>query len=292
MGLALDSTIKLASGHSIPRLGYGVYQARSTECENGVKDALKAGYRHTDSAQAYHNEDIVGKAVAASGVPRSEIFLTTKYMPSHNVVSTSDVFSVIQKSLKRIDKSTGTSGQKGLSTEGYIDLMLIHAPFGGEEGRKNNWEALAQAQKEGWIRDIGVSNFGVPHLKSLPAPKPSINQIELHPFCQQREIVAYCESQGIAVQAYSPLIRADAERYKNPVLVGIAEKYKKEVAQVLIRWSLQKGYIPLPKSVTPSRIKSNAEVYDFKLDESDMKALDGLDEGAKGACTWNPVDQP
>ncbi|OCF39841.1 aldo-keto reductase [Kwoniella heveanensis CBS 569] len=280
MALALDSSIKLASGHSIPRLGYGVYQARSTECENGVKDALKSGYRHIDSAQAYHNEDIVGRAVAASGVPRSEVFLTTKYMPSHQVIPASDVYSVIQKSLKRID-----NGGR------YIDLMLIHAPFGGEQGRKNNWEALARAQKEGWIRDIGVSNFGVPHLKSLPSPKPSINQIELHPFCQQREIVTYCHAQGIAVQAYSPLIRADKDRYKNPVLVGIAEKYKKEVAQVLIRWSLQKGYIPLPKSVTPSRIKSNAEIYDFELDADDMKALDGLDEGAEGACTWNPVDQ-
>ncbi|WVR03904.1 hypothetical protein IAU60_000903 [Kwoniella sp. DSM 27419] len=284
MHLSLESTIKLASGHSIPRLGYGVYQARSTECENGVKDAIKAGYRHVDSAQAYHNEDIVGRAIVACGVPRSEVFLTTKYMPSNTAQSTSDVFSVLRNSLKKIDR-TG-------SDQPYIDLMLIHAPFGGEEGRRNNWAALAQAQKEGWVRDIGVSNFGVPHLKSLPAPKPAINQIELHPFCQQKEIVAYCQENGIAVQAYSPLVRADKARLGHPVLVELSKKHSKEAAQILIRWSLQKGYIPLPKSVTPSRIKSNADVYDFELDKDDMAKLDSLDEGAKGACTWNPIDQP
>ncbi|KAK6907226.1 hypothetical protein I203_101216 [Kwoniella mangroviensis CBS 8507] len=284
MPLSIDSSIKLASGHSIPQLGYGVYQARSKECENGVKEAIKAGYRHIDSAQAYHNEDVVGRAVLQTDIPRSSIFLTTKYMPAHTVHPSSSVYDILKNSLKKIDR-TG-------SDQPYIDLMLIHAPFGGEEGRKNNWEALVKAQKEGWIRDIGVSNFGVNHLKSLPSPKPSINQIELHPFCQQREIVKYCGENGIAVQAYSPLIRADPKRYENPVLVGLAKKYEKEVAQVLIRWSLQKGYIPLPKSVTPSRIKSNADVYDFELTEEDMKALDGLDEGAKGACSWNPVDQP
>ncbi|WVW80024.1 hypothetical protein I302_101997 [Kwoniella bestiolae CBS 10118] len=283
MSLSLESSIKLASGHSIPQLGYGVYQARSKECEDGVKEAIKAGYRHVDSAQAYHNEDIVGRAVLQTDIPRTSIFLTTKYMPSHNVHPSSSVYEIIKNSLKKIDR-TG-------SDQPYIDLMLIHAPFGGEEGRKNNWEALVKAQKEGWIRDIGVSNFGVPHLKALPSPKPSINQIELHPFCQQREIVKYCEENGIAVQAYSPLIRADKNRYENPVLVGLAKKYEKEVAQILIRWSLQKGYIPLPKSVTPSRIRSNADVYDFELSSEDMNALDGLDEGAKGACTWNPVDQ-
>nr|XP_019012190.1 aldo-keto reductase [Kwoniella pini CBS 10737]OCF50971.1 aldo-keto reductase [Kwoniella pini CBS 10737] len=284
MSLSIESTIKLASGHSIPQLGYGVYQARSKECEDGVKDAITAGYRHVDSAQGYHNEDIVGRAVIQSGLPRSEIFLTTKYMPSHTVHSTESVLDIVRKSLKKIDR---TGDEKP-----YIDLMLIHAPFGGEQGRANNWDALVKAQKEGWIRDIGVSNFGVKHLQALPSPKPSINQIELHPFCQQKDIVKYCEENGIAIEAYSPLIRADKNRYENPVLKNLAKKHNKEIAQILIRWSLQKGYIPLPKSVTPSRIKSNADVYDFELTSEDMKALDGLDEGAKGACTWNPIDQP
>ncbi|WWC87767.1 uncharacterized protein L201_002659 [Kwoniella dendrophila CBS 6074] len=284
MSLSIETSIKLATGRSIPQLGYGVYQARSKECEDGVKESIKVGYRHVDSAQAYHNEDIVGRAVVQSGLPRSEIFLTTKYMPSHTVHSTESVYDILKKSLKKIDR-TGDENP-------YIDLMLIHAPFGGEQGRKNNWEALVQAQKEGWIKDIGVSNFGVPHLKSLPSPKPVINQIELHPFCQQKEIVNYCKENDIAIQAYSPLIRADENRYKNPVLIELAKKYNKEIPQILIRWSLQKGYIPLPKSTTPSRIKTNADVYDFELSSEDMKSLDGLDEGAKGACTWNPVDQP
>jgi len=131
---------------------------------------------------------------------------------------------------------------------------------------------------------------GVRHLEALPPPVPALNQIELHPWCQQKEIVAYCQKHDIAIQAYCPLVRADKRRMNDPVLVKLCKKHGKEPAQVLIRWSLQKGYIPLPKSVTPSRIKSNADVYDFALDDEDMKALDSLDQGAKGACSWNPVD--
>ncbi|ORY34559.1 putative aldo-keto reductase [Naematelia encephala] len=279
--LSLESTVKLSSGNTIPQLGYGVYQARGRECSDGVVEALKSGYRHVDSAQAYRNEDLVGGALSTAKIPRSQVFLTTKYMPTHQEHSVASVYSYLQKSLHKIDPE---------SKEPYIDLMLIHAPWGGDEGRANNWAALAKAQKEGWIKDIGVSNFGVKHLEALPEPVPVINQIELHPFCQQREIVAYCEKHNIKIQAYCPLVRGDAKRFSNKVLVGISEKHGKEPSQVLLRWSLQKGYIPLPKSVTPSRIKSNADLYDFELDQGDMKALDGLDEGAKGACSWNPVD--
>ncbi|WVQ78737.1 hypothetical protein IAT38_000824 [Cryptococcus sp. DSM 104549] len=284
MTLSLESTAKLASGHLIPRLGYGVYQARGGECEAAVREALTVGYRHIDSAQAYRNEEIVGRAVASSSpsIPRSSIFITTKYMSTHKVYSSADVLSHLRKSLQKIDQSG--------SDKPYIDLMLIHAPWGGQEGRKNNWEALVQAQKEGWVRDIGVSNFGVRHLQELPSPTPAVNQIELHPFCQQRDIVEYCQKNGILVQAYSPLVRAQEEQYKDPVLVKVAEKHGKEVAQVLIRWSLQKGFVPLPKSVTPSRIKSNTDVFDFELDEEDMEAIDGLDKGSAGAVTWNPVN--
>ncbi|WRT65587.1 uncharacterized protein IL334_002532 [Kwoniella shivajii] len=287
MSLTIDSTVTLSSGRSIPRLGYGVYQARSQECEDGVKEAFKVGYRLVDSAQAYKNEHIVGRAIVQlQSISRSDVFLTTKYMPSHTPHPSSEVYEIMLKSLKKIDKSN-TEKEKP-----YIDLMLIHAPFGGEQGRNNNWRALVRAQEEGWVRDIGVSNFNVHHLRSLPSPKPTVNQIELHPFCQQREIVKYCQENNITIQAYSPLIRADKERLANPILVDIAKKHSKEVTQVLIRWSLQKGYIPLPKSVTPSRIKSNSDVYDFQLDEDDMRVLDGLDEGSNGACTWNPIDQP
>ncbi|ODN76773.1 hypothetical protein, variant [Cryptococcus amylolentus CBS 6039] len=250
--LSLDSTIKLPSGNLIPRLGFGVYQARSKECEQAVMKAAEAGYRHVDSAQGYHNED------------------------------PEEVLQVLRKSIKKIDRSG--------EGEPYIDLMLIHAPWGGDEGRRNNWEALGLAQKEGWVKDIGVSNFGVAHLKSLPGPLPAVNQIELHPFCQQRDIVEYCQEKGIAIEAYSPLMRGEERYWNHPVLVKISKKHKKDVAQIAIRWSLQKGFIPLPKSVTPARIQSNADVFDFELSSEEMVEIDGLDKGTEGAITWNPVN--
>ena len=133
---------------------------------------------------------------------------------------------------------------------------------------------------------------GVPHLEALPPPLPAVNQIELHPWCQQRPIVSYCQKKGIAIEAYSPLVQANKKRFQDPVLLKICEKQNKDQAQILIRWSLQKGYICIPKSVNPGRIKSNANVFDFELDKADVEALDGLDEGSKGAVTWNPVDSP
>ncbi|WVO13239.1 hypothetical protein L204_100852 [Cryptococcus depauperatus] len=281
MSLSIDSTIKLASGNLLPCLGFGVYKARSNECEEAVKKAVQVGYRHIDTAQGYHNEELVGRAIQDCRVPRTSIYLTTKYLPSHNVYPSAQVVDVLRESLKKVDKSEG---------QPYIDLMLIHTPWGGAEGRKNNWEALAMAQKEGWIKDIGVSNFSVAHLKALPLPRPAVNQIELHPFCQQRDIVKYCQEHGIVIEAYSPIVRANQKYFNHPTLKEVANKHSKEVAQILIRWSLQKGFVPLPKSVTPSRIESNAQVFDFELDQEDMAEIDGLDQGAAGAITWNPIN--
>ncbi|CAD6565134.1 MAG: hypothetical protein TREMPRED_000938 [Tremellales sp. Tagirdzhanova-0007] len=279
------SAIILSSGKRMPSLGFGVYQARGSECESAVTEAIKAGYRHVDSAQSYHNEDMVGRAVASTRVPRSSIFLTTKYLPKHQTSSSSSVLDQLRKSLKKMD-------QVSLPGEEYLDLMLIHAPWGGPKGRASNWKAFADAKAEGWIQEIGVSNFGVRHLEDLPDPKPAINQIEVHPWCQQKELVKYCQANGITVQAYCPIVRADRRRFGEPVVVQLCEKHGKEAAQILIRWSLQKGYSPLPKSTTPSRIASNADLYNFELDKGDMSALDGLDLGAKGAVSWNPVDEP
>ncbi|KAL1412605.1 hypothetical protein Q8F55_000352 [Vanrija albida] len=286
--LSLESTRRLASGHTIPLLGFGVYQARGDECRAGVREALRVGYRHVDSAQAYKNEHHVGAALAASGVARADVFLTTKFLPGHSVPAEDDVYAQLLRSLPRLNRSEGRMGDGG----GYVDLLLVHAPRPGEAARRVHWAACARAQSEGWARDIGVSNFGVRHLRALPAPTPAVNQIELHPWCQQREIVKYCEERGIAVQAYCPLARADPRRLGDPVLVDVAAKHGKAPTQVLLRWSLQKGYIPLPKSVTPARIKANTELYDFELDAGDMDRLDALDEGAAGACSWNPVDAP
>ncbi|WRT68974.1 uncharacterized protein IL334_005956 [Kwoniella shivajii] len=280
--LTLQSTLKLHTGTSIPLLGYGVFQAKGDDCYKGIIEALKVGYRHIDDAQGYYNEEDAGRAIADTDIPREKIFVTTKYMPTKTVVPSSQVYDELKKSLPKLDNTKN----------GYIDLMLIHAPFGGPEGRASNWEALVKAQKEGWIKDIGVSNFGVRHLKELPSPKPTINQIEVHPWCQQKEIIKYCQENDIAVEAYCPIVRADPKRFAEPKLKKISEKHGKGPGEVLLRWSLQKGLIPLIKSVTPSRIKSNTELYDFELDDQDIADLDSLDEGAGGAISWNPVNDP
>jgi diketogulonate reductase-like aldo/keto reductase len=214
---------------------------------------------------------------------RDAVFVTTKFMPGHDVPKSDDVYAQLRRSLPRLQPETPQD-------EAYIDLMLIHAPRPNAEARTAEWAALAKGAKEGWLRSIGVSNFGVAHLKALPGPVPAVNQIELHPWCQQRDIVAYCKEKGIAVQAYCPLVRA--QRAEDPVLTRIAKKYGKTWAQILIRWSLQKGYSPQVKSVNEWRIQENAEVYDFELADEDMAELDDCDMGAEGACSWNPVDTP
>ncbi|RXK37943.1 aldo-keto reductase [Tremella mesenterica] len=224
----------------------------------------------------------MAQGLASTRIPRNKLFLTTKFFPSGPPQPAKQVTDGLRTSLKKLDQFGG---------KGYIDLVLIHAPYGGPEGRARHWEGLVNAQKEGWVKDIGVSNFGVKHLKELPGPTPAINQIELHPWCQQRDIVSYCQQNGVIVQAYCPLVRADKKRLEDPVVTKIAEKHGKQGSHVILRWSLQKGFVPLPKSVTPSRIKSNADLYDFVLDEEDMKELDSLDEGAAGACSWNPVNE-
>jgi len=172
----------------------------------------------------------------------------------------------------------------------YIDLLLVHDPLCGPQNRVKMWKAFLKARDEGLVKSIGVSNFGTRHLQELAdagLELPAVNQVELHPFCQQTEIVEWCKNNGIIIQAYCPLIRG--QRWDNPTLQGVADKYGKGVGQILVRWSLQKGYSPLPKSSQLDRVKSNADLYDFVLSEEDMTALDGLDEGDSGALSWNPI---
>ncbi|ORX37750.1 NADP-dependent oxidoreductase domain-containing protein [Kockovaella imperatae] len=278
--LNMASRLTLNSGQSIPRLGLGVYKAAGAEATSAVVSALKEGYRHVDTAQWYENEEDVGQGVRDSGVKRKQVWLTSKYFPEDQVKSTSDVLAALRTSLPKLDHE-----------DGHIDLMLIHSAAGGQEGRENIWRAFAQAQKEGWIQAIGVSNFNISHLERLPGPIPALNQIELHPWCQQRPIVEYCQRHGIAIEAYSPLARAEKDKWEDPVLVKICEKHSKNPGQVLIRWSLQRGFVVIPKSSNPRRIRDNGDVFDFCLDKGDMDALNGLDRGSGGAVTWNPVDQ-
>lgn len=199
------------------------------------------------------------------------------------------------------------------NTIDYIDLFLIHDPLSGKQKRLETYKALLEAKQAGKIRSVGVSNYGVHHLKEIEEAgyeKPSVNQIELHPLCQQKDIVAYCKEHGIVVEAYCPIIRGEMNK---PAIQELAKKYQRDPAQILLRWSLQKGcvscrsllkvsrlspdacmnrYVPLPKSATPSRIHSNANIHDFELTPEDIAKLDALDEGADGAVSWNPVGAP
>jgi diketogulonate reductase-like aldo/keto reductase len=269
--LSPTSTLKLPNNLTIPRLGFGVYQSPADVCVNSCLTALKNGYRHIDTAQFYANETQVGEAVKQSGIPRSEIFLTTKILSASGSVEKS--YQKCVASVNKIDK------------DGYVDLFLIHSPNAGSKARKEMWLALEKLHAEGKAKSIGVSNFGIGHIKEMKEYAtvwpPHANQIELHPWCQQTEIVHYCNENGIVIEAYCPLVR----NYKanDPTLLGLAKKHGKTTAQVLVRWSLQKGWSTLPKSDNPERIKANADVFGFELDESDMKELHGVDEGAAGA---------
>ncbi|KAK2464217.1 hypothetical protein APHAL10511_003674 [Amanita phalloides] len=259
----------------MPVLGFGVY--KNYDAKKSCLEAFEAGYRHVDSAQAYRNEAAVGEAVRASGLDREELFITTKCTSkSHGYEST----------LKGVDESL-TSFQFD-----YIDLFLIHDPKSGPQKRLETYKALQEARHAGKIRTVGVSNFNVHHLEEIKKAGyelPSINQIELHPFCQQKPIVEYCRANHIIIQAYSPLVRGKMD---DPVIQQIAARHSRDPAQILLRWSIQKGFVPLPKSTMPERIRSNAQVFDFKLTSEEMTSLNSLDKGDSGAISWNPINCP
>ncbi|KAL4922121.1 NADP-dependent oxidoreductase domain-containing protein [Aspergillus aurantiobrunneus] len=276
--LSIKSTQKLLSGYEMPVLGYGVYQTPTSVAESVTVEALKLGYRHIDSAAAYKNEKEVTAAIPKAGLPRSDVFLTTKIPPRLHGYEAAK--QSIEDSLKQAE------------TE-YFDLILIHAPFGGKEGRLGSWKALVEAQKAGKTRSIGVSNFGIHHLDELAAyiasgggGKIEVGQYEIHPWLARKDIVNWLRERGAIVQAYCPIVRN--QRGDEPVLKELGGKHGKTPAQVLIRWSLQKGFVPLPKSETPSRIKENAEVFDFALSEEDMARLE---TDRYEPCAWDPTVQ-
>ncbi|KAJ5238925.1 aldo-keto reductase [Penicillium chermesinum] len=252
-------------------------------CQTPMSSTLKAlevGYRHIDSAQFYANEAEVGEALRASGIPRDQVFVTTKILtPAGSIESTYD------KVLASVEKIGGPGG--------YVDLFLIHSPKSGPAGRKHLWQVLERLHEEGRAKSIGVSNFGVGHIEEMKSYAkvwpPHVNQLELHPWCQQRTITAYCKRHNIVVEAYSPIVR----NYKanDETLVEVAKRYNKTTQQVLLRYSLQKGWIPLPKSDNPERIASNANIFDFNLSEYDVELLDSLDQGDAGAIVEYVVNE-
>ena len=275
LGVLLDSVAVrgLRDDHEIPLLGLGVWQVPDgPETENAVRWALELGYRHVDTAQAYGNEESVGRALRDSGVPRDEVFVTTKFFPRAD----GDPAAEAENSLRRLGVD-------------YVDLYLIHWPV--PQIRGESWKALQKLREQGLARSIGVSNYTIPHLeellKSSPLP-PAVNQVEFHPFLYQRELLQYCEGRRIQLEAYSPLTRG--RRLKHPVIKEIAAKYRKTPAQVLIRWGLQHGLVEIPKSVRSERIRENADVFDFEIGSADMARLDALDE--RSHLAWNPDDLP
>lgn len=266
--------IPLRDGASIPRVGLGVYQSpRGEPTRTAVREALASGYRHVDTARVYRNEADVGAAVRESGLPRDEIFVTTKLWNRDQGYD---------RTLRAFDESLA---ELGLDT---VDLFLIHWPVAKK--RLDAWRALETLHGEGRVRSIGVSNFLVPHLEELLAHAtvvPAVDQIEIHPFHQQRETRALCAAQGIVVEAYSPLTRG--QRLTDPVLVRVAAEVGRTTAQVLLRWGLQHDLVVLPKSTRPERIRENLALFDFQLTDDQMAALDALEEGT--ATGWDPRTQ-
>lgn len=269
-GLALDSTLTLNNGVHIPRFGLGVFRS-GRETRDAVQAALAAGYRHVDTAHIYRNEAEVGAALKAGAAARGDVFVTTKLWNDHHGYDAA---------LRAFDESLRALGLE------YVDLYLLHWPVPGM--RLESWRALEAIHRTGKARAIGVSNFTERHLMELADVAqilPAVNQVELHPFLAQPALVAACHKLGIAVEAYSPL--AKGRRLDHPVLTEVGAAHGKSVAQVMIRWSLQKGFISIPKSANPKRIQENAAVFDFALSEAEMRTLDALDEGLRTA--WDPT---
>lgn len=273
----MDRAVELSNGISIPRLGLGVFRSGSGDgTRNAVHWALEAGYRHIDTAAVYKNELEVGQAVRQSGLTRDEIFLTTKLWR--------DDFGY-DSALRAFDSSLEALGLD------RIDLYLMHWP--SPETRVATWKALVAIQKSGRCGAIGVSNFNASHISELieeTGVTPAVNQIELHPFLQQRALVRYCTKHSIAVEAWAPLTKA--QRLDDPVLEQIGHEVSRTVAQILIRWSLQRGFIPLPKSSNKSRIQENGAVFDFELSVEQMSRIDALDANYRSAPGWDPTTVP
>jgi len=260
-------TVTLNDGNTIPVLGLGVGELSEAETEQAVSTALEAGYRLIDTAAAYGNEQAVGRAIAASGVRRDEVFVTTK-------LATGDLgFQASQDAIKASVERLGLD---------YVDLYLIHWP-GGDPGKYvDSWGGLMKRREDGLTRSIGVANFHAEHLSNiidLSFFTPAINQIELHPLLNQAELRAVNAEYGIVTEAYGPL--GIGRLLDNPTIGSVAQAHGKTPAQALIRWSIQLGNVVIPRSANPERIKSNLEVFDFELTDDEMATLNGLDDGTR-----------
>lgn len=272
----IRSTVKLNNGVEIPRLGLGVFRAApGAETREAVRYALEYGYRHVDTAAVYGNERDVGLALRDSGVPRGEVFVTTKLWNSDQGYDSA---------LHAFDSSLDALGLE------YVDLYLIHWPVPGSR-RRESWRALTKLLADGRVRAIGVSNYMVRHLEELlgeSSAVPAVNQVEFNPFLYQRELLEFCQRKGIRLEAYSPLTKG--YRLNHPVVAEVARRHGKTPAQILIRWCLQRETVVIPKSSRPDRIRENANVFDFELSAADLATLDGLNENLHTG--WDPTNAP
>ncbi len=271
--MKIDSTIRMNNGVNIPRLGLGMFRSpKGRKSFSTVLYALHFGYRHVDTATLYNNEREVGEAVKESGIPRDQIFVTTKlWNNDHGYDKTLRAF---EKSMKELNLDT-------------IDLYLIHWPV--SDKRKESWKALQKIYEEGRCRSIGVSNYMIPHLDELLSETdvvPVVNQVEFSPFLYQKSLLEYCRSKTILLEAYSPITKG--KRLNDPDLMKIANKYGKTSTQILIRWGLQHDLVLLVKSNRVERIEENASVFDFEITAEDMRFLDSLDDNYR--TSWDPTN--
>ncbi len=267
--------MKMNDGYKIPVVGLGTWKSEPGEATyKAVLDSINAGYRHIDTARAYDNEADVGRAVQDADINRKDLFITTKLWNRHQGYD--EAIEACEKSLARLGCD-------------YIDLYLIHWPL--KDKRNESWRALIELQKKGLCRSIGVSNFTIDNLKELEDKFeviPAANQVEFHPYHYQKDLLEYCNSKNIIIEAYSPLVHA--KRMDEERLVAISEEIGKTPAQILIRWAMQRGMVVLPKSVNESRIIENFAVFDFEISDSLMKRLDDLDE--RYVTCWDPHNPP
>lgn len=256
-----EKSFRLADGRVMPAVGIGVYRSRSLT-QKSVETALSLGYRLIDTAAIYGNEYAVGQAIRASGIPREEIFVTSKLWNNDQLRGTQ--YEACLASLDRL----------GLD---YLDLYLIHWPVGRD---LESWRIMEQLYTSGRLRTLGVSNFGIPELKRLLSCcelYPMVNQLEIHPFCQQKELRKFCVENEIQCEAWSPFCRGRI--FDHPVLRRIAEKHQRSIAQIVLRWDNQNGVIAIPQAVDPKLIEDNIRIFDFELSEAEMAEIDALDTG-------------
>jgi 2,5-diketo-D-gluconate reductase A len=270
-------TITLNDGTEIPQLGFGVFKVEPSETERIVSDALEAGYRHIDTAAIYGNEEGVGRAIAASGLSRGELYITTKLFNEDQ--GTQSAYDAVQSSLEKL----------GLE---QVNLYLIHWPSPARDLYVESWKALEQIRAKGQTRSIGVSNFLVPHLERLLAETdtvPAINQIELHPYHQQPAVTAFGREHGIATEAWGPLGQGKYPLLELPEITAVADAHGKSPAQVVLRWHIQQGHIVFPKSNSRARIAENFDLFDFELTGAEQDSITALERGGRVGGDPNEV---